>query len=81
MQLRQREVALKTNDFWLYVLKFYAWHMEDSRQLLDFPIAVEGLTGESIQSAANTYFGVDNRAVFRLVPEAFAVDVEEGSVP
>ena len=81
MQLRQREVALKTNDFWLYVLKFYAWHMEDSRQLLDFPIAVEGLTGEAIQSAANTYFGVDNRAVFRLVPEAFAVDVEEGSVP
>jgi zinc protease len=68
---RQREINLKKNSFWQYVLRFYAWHREDPRTVLDFDRYVHQLTAEDIRDAAERYFATENRAVFRLLPEGW----------
>lgn len=68
-QLRKREIDLETNEFWHYVLSFYAWHGEDPLILLDFEEHVERLSKEDIQHAANHYFATGNIAQFILLPD------------
>ena len=72
-QIRRREVALKTNSFWLTIMKFYDWHGEDPLQVLAFDAMVESLDAAMMQDAARRYFGTPNRAEFRLIP---AVDAQ-----
>lgn len=67
--VRQREINLKKNSFWQYVLQFYTWHGEDPRTLLEFDRLVEALHPEQIRETAAQYFGTPNQAVFRLFPE------------
>ena len=70
-QLRQRETALETNEFWTYVLEFYTWHNEDLKTFLDFEHHVESLTKENIQNTANNYLDTNQCKEFRLLPASF----------
>ena len=69
MQIKERQVGLEQNEFWLHVLEFYDWNGEDPRALLEFEKNVNGLTKEKIQAAATKYFGTPNVATFTLLPE------------
>jgi zinc protease len=68
-QLRQRETDLERNEFWVDTLKFYAWHGEDPRTLLEFEDHVNRLSKEDIRETARKYFGTGNVATFTLLPE------------
>ena len=73
MQLREREVALEQNEFWLGTLESCRWNGEDPREaILEFPKRVEALTREEIRETAAKYFGTDNVATFVLLPESAA---------
>lgn len=75
-QLRRREVQLRENEFWRDMLDFYLWTGDDPRNLLRFPELVNEVDGEAIREAAQRYLGTENRAEFRLYPEASAAEGE-----
>lgn len=67
-QLRRREIDLKENSFWNYVLPFYAWHGEDPGVVLAFDDYVATVTPESILQTAQDFFDTPHRSVFILAP-------------
>lgn len=68
-QLRRREVDLKENSFWSFVIPFYDWHGEDLGVLFDFETYVESTTPESLQETAASFFETPHHSVFILYPE------------
>jgi zinc protease len=69
-QLREREVALERNDFWISAMDSSRWNADDLGALiLEFPKRVEALSREDIQNAARKYFGTPNVSTFILKPE------------
>jgi len=75
-QLRQREVDLKQNSFWRYILEFYEWHHEDPLTVLAFEDYVNALTAEDIRDTARHYLDTPNRALFTLRPETVEAPAE-----
>ena len=75
-QLRSREVDLKENSFWNYVLPFYDWHQEDPAVVLAFEDYVGRITPETIQETAAKFFDTPHQSVFILYP-AQTSDAEE----
>ncbi len=69
-QLREREIGLERNSFWLYILEFYDWHGEDPRTVLDFESYVANLTQGDIRETARRCFTTPNVATFILRPES-----------
>ena len=70
MDLKQREVQIKENEFWQNILEFYYRYGEDATQVLTFADGViKPLTAEAVQKAAQTYFNMENYARFVLLPE------------
>ncbi len=70
-QLREHEVALERNEFWLQTLDFCRWNGEDPRAvILGFPKRVEALSADDIRRAADRYLATNNFATFVLRPES-----------
>ena len=68
-QLREREVSLERNSFWLHILHYYDWHGEDVKTVLDFENYVNALSLADIRDTARRCFGTPNVATFILRPE------------
>ena len=69
-QRRQRETQLRQNGFWLNTLRFYYYHGEDPRQLLDLDTMVATLSRETIREAAKRYLDEENYVKVVLMPES-----------
>ena len=70
-QLREREVNLQDNEFWLSIIETYDYHGEALEDILNYDELVEGLTLESIQNTAQRYLDLDNYVQVTLYPEDF----------
>jgi zinc protease len=68
-QLRQREVSLKENSFWLSALRTYYSHGDDPNDILKYPELVKSLTSEDIREAAKTYLKRERYVKVVLMPE------------
>ena len=68
-QLREREVSLERNSFWLHILHYFDWHGEDVKTVLDFENYVSALSLSDIRDTARRCFGTPNVATFILRPE------------
>ena len=73
-QRRERETDLKENRFWLKTLSFYDFHNEDPLNIFKYNEAIDKLTLEDIQSAANTYLNTSNYVQVTLYPEDFGAN-------
>jgi zinc protease len=67
--LREFEVGIKENPFWLNNLLFREQHDLPLDELLDFPEKARNLTADDVRNAARKYFAPDNRFIARLLPE------------
>ncbi|MBA4386905.1 MAG: hypothetical protein C0404_02925 [Verrucomicrobia bacterium] len=71
--LKEREVAMEQNEFWLSVLDSCQWNGDDPVTVIkEFQKHVEELAKPDIQATAARYFGTTNVATFVLKPEAAA---------
>ena len=77
-QRRQRETDLEENGFWLSTLRFYDFHREDPRQILDLESWIAGLTSQHIRDAARRYLDEKNYVQVALLPERMAPASAEG---
>lgn len=68
-QIREREVNLKENNFWLGALGGQYYYEMSPEQILERIKLIEALTAADIQKAARTYFTNENTARFVLNPE------------
>ncbi|MGH1363486.1 MAG: M16 family metallopeptidase [Calditrichia bacterium] len=64
------ETDVKENRFWLNSLSFYLEEGEDPAQIINLPTLIEGVTKETIQSAAQQYIDLKNYVQIVLKPEA-----------
>lgn len=78
--LREFEVGIKENPFWINNLLFRIQHELPLDELLDFPDKPNQLKPEDVREAARKYFASDNRFIAKLLPEATA-EPEEKAVP
>jgi zinc protease len=69
-QVRQLEVSLKENNYWLVNLAARVENGEDPRGLLGYAELIRGLTKEKLRAAAQRYLTGENVARFVLLPEA-----------
>lgn len=67
--LREREVALKENSFWLNTISGNYQNNENLLEVLEFNKYVENLNNEDFKRLANLYFNMNNYAKFVLMPE------------
>ncbi len=67
--LRQREVNLKENGFWLSALETFAQQGEDPQDILRYEDHVKAVTVEQVQAAAQKYFTADKAVQVVLRPE------------
>jgi zinc protease len=67
--LREFEIGIQENAFWLNNLLFRAQHDLPLAGLLDFPEKPRNLTADAVRDAARKYFAADNRFIARLLPE------------
>jgi zinc protease len=67
--LREYEVGIKENPFWLNNVLFRAQHDLPLDELIDFPDRVRNLTADAVRDAARKYFAPENRFIARLLPE------------
>lgn len=69
-QRRERETAMRTNDFWVSVLDFYYSHDEDVLDVLQYYDLISALTSSDVQEAAMKF--LDEERVVRgfLFPES-----------
>ena len=68
-QLRNYEVQLKENGYWLRALHNYYFTGQDPEAILRYPDKVKGLTAGKIKKAANKYLDMDNYVQVVLLPE------------
>ena len=68
-ELREREVNLKQNGFWLSALQFCYDNLIDPGQILAYTDLIHALTPGLVQDAARTYLNTSRYARFILVPE------------
>jgi zinc protease len=67
--LREREVYLKENSFWLNAISSNYQNNENILEILEFNKYVEALTSDDFKRLANQYFNMGNYAKFLLMPE------------
>jgi zinc protease len=66
---RQYEIDLKENRYWLSRIVGSYYHNLDVKDILRYPVLVNGLTKQDIKNAANQYFNLDGLKEFVLYPE------------
>ncbi len=69
MELREREVSMKQNGFWLGALSFCATNEIDPGQILTYADMVKSLTPDVVTVAARRYLNEQNYAKFVMLPE------------
>jgi zinc protease len=67
--LRDFEVGVKENPYWLNNLVFRAQNGLDLSAILDFPEKPKNLTADAVQRAARRYFATNNLFIAKLLPE------------
>jgi zinc protease len=67
--LREREVALKENAFWMTAISQSAMNGENISEILEYNKWVEGLKGEDFKAWAEKYFNMNEYKRFVLLPE------------
>ena len=68
-QIRDREVNLKENNFWLGALDGMYYYGQNPEQVLDRITYINALKASDVQHAAQAYFTRTNTAKFVLNPE------------
>jgi zinc protease len=68
-QLRQLEVSLKENSYWLVNLAARAENGEPLENMLTYAEFIRGLTAGQLRESAQKYLPANNRARFVLLPE------------
>ncbi len=69
MSLREREVNLKQNGFWLSALQFCLQNDIDPAQILTYSSLIQSLSPTIVQEAAKTYLDQQRYMEFELFPE------------
>ncbi len=69
MSLREREVSLKRNGFWLNALQFCLENGIDPGQILTYSSLIKTLSPPMVQEAAKTYLNPKRYMEFELFPE------------
>jgi zinc protease len=67
--LRERELYLKENNFWLQTISQNAMNNESLSEILDYNKWVDALKGDDFKVWAQKYFNMDEYKRFVLVPE------------
>ncbi len=68
--LRNHEVSLKENGFWLSMLQFYLERGMDASAILEGPDAwIHDISGSDVQAVANRYLNTDRYVQVILIPE------------
>jgi zinc protease len=67
--LRERELALKENAFWMSAISQSAMNGENISELLEYNKWVDGLKGEDFKAWAEKYFNMNEYKRFVLLPE------------
>ena len=67
--LKEREINLKQNNFWLSALVQSAANKENILELKDYDRQVNALTSDDFKRLAMQYFKNDNYAKFVLLPQ------------
>ncbi|HUM48461.1 MAG TPA: insulinase family protein, partial [Chitinophagales bacterium] len=67
--LKERELNLKQNNFWMSALVQNAVNQESILELEDYNKQIEALTSDDFKRLASKYFNADNYAKFVLYPE------------
>ena len=68
-QIRQREISLKDNNFWLNSLQSYYFNGDDPADIMKYSDLVRGLTANDIRQAARNYLNDKNYVNVVLYPE------------
>jgi len=66
---RERETALKTNEFWVQTLQYYYAHKQDPLKILEYESSVDALDAEAIRQTAHRYLDLENYVRVVLYPE------------
>ncbi len=69
LSLREREIGLKDNQFWLGVLSSNYMNGENILDLLQYTDYINNLKSDDFKRFANQYLKTDNYAKFTLMPE------------
>ncbi len=67
--LREFEVNVRENPYWLNNLLYRAQNNLDLESIMDFPDKPKQLTPEKVAEAARKFFNSENRFIARLLPE------------
>ncbi len=67
--IRERELALKENNFWLNAMNYSAMDNENIAEINDYSKYLSALKGDDFKRLANQYLVKDNVATFILRPE------------
>jgi len=67
--IREREIDLKKNDWWLRKLENLYYYDEPKKSFADFNDNVKAITNEEIKDAATKYFNMKNYVKVYLKPE------------
>jgi zinc protease len=68
---RERETNLRSNDFWVDVLRSYFINEQDPHLILDYSRMVEEITSASLQRAAIRYLNTQRYVKVTLYPETW----------
>lgn len=68
-QIRQYEIQLKENSYWLGALFNVYYHGLNPEHILDYLDFVKGLSGDEIREAADQYFNMNQYVQAVLIPE------------
>jgi zinc protease len=71
IDLREFEVQIKQNRYWLGELEFAAFHGQDPRLIPEFPRMARALTLEDLRQTARELLGDENRVKVVLYPESW----------
>ena len=69
LSIRERELSLKENSFWIGVLNANYMNNENILDLMEFNNFINALQGSDFKKYANDYLKTDNYARFILMPE------------
>ncbi|HEX2644971.1 MAG TPA: insulinase family protein [Thermoanaerobaculia bacterium] len=78
---RNRQLALKENQFWLQILEVYYSEGFDPKDILRYDELVERVTAERMQAAARTYLPKDRYVLGVLRPEKTAAAAAAPAAP
>jgi hypothetical protein len=70
--LRQREIDLQENGFWLYELDAIYFRGDDPLEIIEYSALIDNMTAAILQRAAQRYLDQTNYVHVVLLPEGFA---------